>query len=453
VWGAEEVSVRVLHGDCLDILPTLPADSFHSVCCDPPYHLTSIVKRFGAANAAPCKVGATGAFARASRGFMGKQWDGGDIAFRPETWAAVYRVMKPGAHLAAFGGSRTYHRMACAIEDAGFEIRDTLCWLYGSGFPKSHDVSKGIDKILGAEREKSRTIAMQKKGAIGEISKNLRCAACGKARASSNPCVCPRLEDEPVTQVAAAWQGWGTALKPAFEPIILARKPLVGTVAANTLTHGVGGINIDACRIDLAADDKLHAGITGRDGTALDTADNDGAWGFKAVDRAPGLGRWPANVLHDGSDEVMAAFPDALGAVSNGRKGIAGLYEDGIGSAQQTASYADSGSAARFFYCAKADSDDRAGTTHPTTKPTSLMIWLAKLITPPGGMVLDPFAGSGSTGVACVRQGFDVTLIEREAEYIEMIKSRLRQEGVRGQEADLTISQPKHDPQFALGLF
>jgi hypothetical protein len=301
--------------------------------------------------------------------------------------------------------------MACAIEDAGFEIRDTLCWLYGSGFPKSHDVSKGIDKMLGAERQVTRAGSKQTAGYGDDWDTN----------SSSER----ERRDAPATPDAAEWKGWGTALKPAFEPIILARKPLAGTVAANTLTHGVGGINIDACRIDLAADDKLQAGITGRDGTALDTANNDGAWGFKAVDRAPGLGRWPANVLHDGSDEVMAAFPYTLGAVSNGRKGIAGLYEDGIGSAQQTASYADSGSAARFFYCAKADSDDRAWSKHPTVKPLDLIRWLSRLITPPGGHVLDLFAGSGTTGEAARLEGFDVTLIERELEYIADINRRL----------------------------
>lgn len=351
------------HGDCLEILPTLPADSVDSVVTDPPYHLTSIVKRFGGDNAAPAQFGTDGAFKRASRGFMGKQWDGGDVAFRPETWAEVLRVMKPGAHLLAFGGTRTYHRMACAIEDAGFEIRDTICWLYATGFPKSHNLH-------------------------------------------------------------GDWEGFGTALKPAFEPIILARKPLVGTVAANVLKHGTGGINIDACRVATQAGDYADGG---RNNTV---AFRSSPTGHQDRTEQHPLGRWPANVIHDGSDEVTAAFPQSEDGVAGKRSGIAHVTLHGLGPRNTPfGGYGSKGSAARFFYSAKADKTDRLGSKHPTVKPIDLMAYLCRLVTPPGGTVLDPFAGSGSTGMACIREGFDCILIEREAEYVADIRRRLAHVG------------------------
>ena len=209
-------------GDCLAVLPTLAENSVDSCVTDPPYHLTSIVNRFGADNAAACKVGKTGAYARASAGFMGKKWDGGDIAFRVETWREVFRVLKPGAHLVAFSGTRTYHRMACAIEDAGFEIRDQIQWLYGSGFPKSHDVSKGIDRAAGADRDPDNYSGPN--GLNSVYGTNM---GGGVTLERGSPAT---------AAAAAAWEGWGTALKPASEPIVLARKPLSeSTVAANVL--------------------------------------------------------------------------------------------------------------------------------------------------------------------------------------------------------------------------
>ncbi|ODU22761.1 MAG: hypothetical protein ABS87_00925 [Sphingomonas sp. SCN 67-18] len=329
--------MRVEHGDCLEVLPRLLAEGVlvDSVVTDPPYHLTSIVKRFSADNAAPVKVGKTGAYARSARGFMGKKWDGGDIAFRPETWRAVFDVMKPGAHLVAFGGTRTYHRMVCAIEDAGFEVRDQLAWLYGCGFPKSHNQH-------------------------------------------------------------GDWEGWGSALKPAIEPIVLARKPLCGTIAANLQAHGVGALNIEACRIETEGD----------------------------------LARWPANVIHDGSDEVLAGFPDTQSGLflpHHRARGVGriGTFEIRDRSGEEHPTYGDSGSAARFFYSAKATADERFGSKHPTVKPLDLMRWLCRLITPPGGLVLDPFAGSGTTGIAAMAEGFNAILIEREAEYIADINRRI----------------------------
>ena len=278
------MTLRILIGDCCARMAELDADSIDSCVTDPPYHLTSIVKRFGAHNAAPAKVGKTGAYARASRGFMGQTWDGGDVAFDPETWAAVYRVLIPGAHLVAFSGTRTYHRMACAIEDAGFEIRDQLAWVYGSGFPKSHNQPGG----------------------------------------------------------------WGTALKPAWEPICLARKPLVGTVAKNIAAHGTGAINIDGCRVEGEGNKTFARDAGDRSREQYRTGTTVGA----AV--PTDLGRWPANIIHDGSDEVLAGFPQAEGSWSD-NKGHGLGYGSGSRSLRGAAGYTDSGSAARFFYCAKSD--------------------------------------------------------------------------------------------------
>jgi site-specific DNA-methyltransferase (adenine-specific) len=358
------MSVKILIGDMRERLGELAEASVDSCVCDPPYHLTSIVKRFGAASAAPAKVGKTGAYARASRGFMGQTWDGGDVAFDPETWAEVLRVLKPGAHLVAFSGTRTYHRMACAIEDAGFEIRDQLAWTYGSGFPKSHNQPGG----------------------------------------------------------------WGTALKPAWEPICLARKPLVGTVAANIAAHGTGALNIDGCRIDgqdghnrarpPRAPNKILGGGKGTNLTA--SAHNE-------------LGRWPANIIHDGSEEVLAGFPTvksgSLTPEQQERGGWAGTINC-YGTAERggSGSYeANEGSAARFFYCAKATTEERGeGNNHPTVKPVDLMRWLCRLVTPKGGTVLDPFAGSGSTLIAADAEQFNAIGCELSPEYAAIAEQRIR---------------------------
>lgn len=351
-------------GNCLDILPTLPADHFDSIVCDPPYEL----------------------------GFMGKAWDRSGVAFQPATWAAALRVAKPGAHLVAFGGTRTFHRMMVAIEDAGWEIRDTLMWVYGSGFPKSHNGEWG-----------------------------------------------------------------GTALKPAWEPIVLARKPLKGTVAKNFAEHGTGGLNVDGCRVGLD-------GGTSRSGQAEypknpdGTEDRSGSWartGHGIVEL--NAGRWPANLAHDGSEEVLAAFPDAPGQQgdltgdepSRPFKNAYGVM-DGRRMAQARI---DTGSAARFFYCAKASREDRneglndpgpqfkmgarpcdyqavnaagKGNHHPTVKPTDLMRWLCRLVTPPGGHVLDPFTGSGSTGRGATLEGFQFTGVELSEDYARIAEARIR---------------------------
>jgi site-specific DNA-methyltransferase (adenine-specific) len=377
------------HADCRDVLRGLPDNSIDSVVTDPPYALVSIVKRFGKPGSAPAK--GNEAYQRASAGFMGKQWDTGEVAFSEEFWAEVLRVLKPGGHVVAFSGTRTYHRMAVAIEDAGFEIRDQLGWVYGSGFPKSHNQH-------------------------------------------------------------GDWEGWGTALKPAWEPIALARKPLCGTVAANLALWGVGALNVDGCRVGSGADHVANCARNNVSGIWREHGSVDGV----RTEASP-LGRWPANIVHDGSDEVLACFPTSkspwIGNPNTGAKGgkMFGGSEQSIDSKPE---YRDEGSAARFFYCAKASRADRdAGldhlpkgnnmrvngpreseeakhstlraNTHPTVKPTSLMQWLCRLVTPPGGVVLDPFTGSGSTGKAAVLEGFKFIGCEREDEYMPIAQARI----------------------------
>ncbi len=270
--------IRVQCGDSRVLLRELPDSSVDSVVSDPPYEL----------------------------GFMGKGWDKTGIAYDVELWREVFRVLKPGGHLVAFGGTRTYHRMVCAIEDAGFEIRDQLAWVYGSGFPKSHDVGKAIDKDAGAERE---VVGFD----VNAFAKRNRRRAEG-----GMPALCGGFSDAdngatitaPATPEAEQWEGWGTALKPAWEPICLARKPLVGTVAHNVLTHGTGALNIDGCRIEGGARAALDA-------TAKTTPSQFGAMGGSKAIGMTNLGRWPANIIHDGSDEVLAGFPETKSGARN----------------------------------------------------------------------------------------------------------------------------------------
>ena len=364
------------NSDCLAVLKTIPDNSIHSVVTDPPYGLS----------------------------FMGKKWDY-DVP-SVEVWAECLRVLKPGGHLLAFAGTRTQHRMAVRIEDAGFEIRDMIAWVYGSGFPKSLDVSKAIDKAAGAERTEGQrewTGGQRRAGVMGD---NLGTQTLIKY-------------DTPATDAARQWQGWGTALKPALEPITVARKPLIGTVAANVLEHGTGAINVDGCRVGMSADDASY--IAERIGgfNATKSIGGNGAYsGGETMDRAAtydsSKGRWPANLIHDGGEFL--------------------------------------GEQARFFYCAKASKRDRdegldAFTTttkagsgalrdgnretqpraniHPTVKPTDLMRYICRLVTPPGGTVLDPFMGSGSTGKAAMLEGFRFIGIEREGEYLEIARARI----------------------------
>ena len=364
-------------------------------------------------------MGQTGAYARASRGFMGKEWDGGDIAFRPETWRAVFDLMKPGAHLLSFAGTRTMDVMGLALRLAGLEVRDCLSWNYGSGFPKSLDISKAIDKEAGAIRE----VVGRATGRAATPKHDIRG---GRYADGTSRTIDLSAITAPATDAARQWEGWGTALKPAWEPILMARKPLIGTVAANVQAHGTGGINVDACRIGTS--DSLNGGAYSGERRAHSSAsvslDRGGIGEY-----AQPSGRWPSNVV---LDEEAAAELDAQTGESTSRIGKprAGASGDGWGMTKTGAEYADSGGASRFFYTAKASSaerelEDGSRSTHPTVKPTDLMRWLVRLVTPPGGVVLDPFMGSGSTGVACAEEGFRFIGIEREPEYHAIAVKRL----------------------------
>jgi DNA modification methylase len=428
------VSVRILIGDMRERLRDLPDNSVDSCVCDPPYHLTSIVKRFGSKSAAPAKVGKTGAYARASRGFMGQQWDGGDVAFDPETWAEVLRVLKPGGHLLAFSGTRTYHRMAVAIEDAGFEVRDMIAWHYGSGFPKSHDVAKAItaQELHGGSNPQAIRKARQGEDYAPTGQSDYR-----KGRAFSAEIEHDRRATE-LTDAAKQWEGYGTALKPATEPICLARKPLSEkSVAANVLKWGTGALNIDGCRIDGVKPKLTTIDSDKRNNPILQTksATNTGEMTTE--------GRWPANLVHDGSAEVVAGFPDAPGQLytvkgTEPSSPFANIYGDMPNRAGSAEPRGDSGSAARFFYCAKATTEERGeSNNHPTVKPVELMRWLTRLVTPKGGLVLDPFMGSGSTALACDAEQFNFIGCELSADYAAIAERRIRD--AAGMFADISV--------------
>jgi DNA modification methylase len=431
------VSVRILIGGCVERMRELPDNSVDSVVCDPPYHLTSIVKRFGSANAAPAQVGKTGAYARASKGFMGQTWDGGDVAFQPETWAEVLRVLKPGGHLVAFSGTRTYHRMAVAIEDAGFEVRDMIAWHYGSGFPKSHDISKAIDRAAGAERE---VVGRRTDGRYAyEFNGTANRPTGGRSGSEEAERIGGFVSDKgaitaPATDAAREWEGWGTALKPATEPICLARKPLSEkSIAANVLKWGTGALNIDGCRIATNGEDR-SARYNGKPSLG---GQGDVAYAGRMEQPwdAP-EGRWPANLCHDGSDEVVAGFPaETVGGGWN-KTGTSDGYGGGIAAGK---GFIDSGSAARFFYCAKASAEDRKEyNNHPTVKPEPLMRWLVRLVTPKGGTVLDPFMGSGSTLIAADAEQFNAIGCELSPEYAAIAERRIRD--AAGMFADVKIA-------------
>jgi DNA modification methylase len=657
------VTIKVIHGDCLVEIPKLAAagERFHACVCDPPYHLTSIVKRFSGASVERENYAMNKSHsAYMSRGFMGKAWDGGDVSFRPETWRAVYDVLLPGAHLVAMGGTRTYHRLVCAIEDAGFEVRDTAAFLYGSGFPKSRNISKDLAALpacscrvakIGADlgnivnaplppgdvgasvgteptpMPTTRTSANEaarlapQSGAIalagqpvvqsgiedrigqldpvvlgpfdvartaegeqvvepiggGQVDpESLRdevvwhksnlgatvgaplvsrddsggpfapmapfvtpsaAAPCRIAAANETPGIVighasaravdaglaadlkigdelngasetdeARHSSDYATKRLTAIQclrcggvipenipsGYGTALKPAMELICVARKPLSeSSVAGNVLKHGCGALNINASRVEASDQAALDANwdrgmttdirggnyvggkpqgvpvkprTTGREGEASAERryTEEGATNFAAKPgtRRPlrvakrneqsdldlvaygtglagseaagttSLGRWPANIAHDGSEEVLAAFPNAPGhqrfvGAEHGDRPSVNCYGD-YGVRPDAPPRGDSGSAARFFYSAKADRADRADSKHPTVKPVDLIRWLVTLVCPPGGHVLDCFAGSGTTGEACMLAGFDCTLIERDAQHVKDVEHRIK---------------------------
>jgi site-specific DNA-methyltransferase (adenine-specific) len=407
----ESEGVRVYHGDCRDIMEGQLADnSVDSIVTDPPYEL----------------------------GFMGKKWDDTGIAYNCEVWENAYRVLKPGGHLLAFGGTRTWHRLAVAIEDAGFEVRDSMAWMYGSGFPKSLDVSKGIDKAAGAQR----VVVGQRKVSESDLGQSSGWNALDTTSGIYN-------YTAPATPAAQQWQGWGTALKPAHEPIVVARKPLIGTVAENVLTHGTGALNIDGCRIRYASDaDKDSAqaladlrakgrrlGVLGERGQGQSLAvaqSGDTRDGTEQLQQNT-LGRWPANVI---LDESQAAKLDKQTGVLHSQDPLTRSAKRGsshFGSISDdtthSRAYNDSGGASRFFYVAKAGKRERPnvdGVAHPTVKPIALMRYLVRLVTPPGGTVLEPFAGSGTTVEACILEGFDCIAIEMTDDYLPLIAERVR---------------------------
>ena len=378
--------MKLINDDCVKAMKAMLENSVDSIVTDPPYEF----------------------------GFMGKSWDSSGIAFNIEVWQEALRVLKPGGHLIAFSGSRTYHRMAVAIEDAGFEIRDQIMWVYGSGFPKSHNVSKGIDKAADFKGE---VIATEKVD-IGMQG--------GSMHAGRGTNVVERDVRE-LSDAAKQWDGWGTALKPAHEPMVLARKPLIGTVANNVLTYGTGGLNIDATRV--GTDDTRSPSSKSSFGLI-----NDDSWQAQEVMAGSASGRFPANFIHDGSDEVndllgepARFFYCAKASKRDRNEGLEGFEEIQLtGGGGLTAELREDGSLATASAGGKYGSiKAKKANHHPTVKPTTLMQYLVRLVTPPNGIVLDPFMGSGSTGKACAYEGFDFIGIDQSAEYVEIARARI----------------------------
>lgn len=396
-------AVTLYHGDNREILKSLPSASLDACVTDPPYEL----------------------------GFMGRQWDSNGIAYDKWLWAEVWRVLKPGGHLLAFGGTRTWHRLAVAIEDAGFEVRDSIAWMYGSGFPKSLDVSKAMDKAAGAEREvvgrKHVTNASQGPGS-GGLGRGAIVGGTVKAG----------LIDvtAPATDLARKWQGWGTALKPAFEPIVVARKPLQGTVAENVQRWGTGAINVDGCRIP--SDDGFEKAWDKPVSTNIGAGEYVNTSTRQVIDLSgnkPTGGRWPANVILDESQAAELDRQSGVAAPKSERVGRKGGCNDngtmtGYGDGDDVGRWPGDagGGASRFFYTAKASTDERPrvdGVAHPTVKPLDLMQYLVRLVTPLGGTVLEPFAGSGTTLEACIVEGLKCVGIEITDEYLPLIMQRI----------------------------
>lgn len=424
---------RIDRGDCLRMMRMYPDDCFDSIVTDPPYGLSFMGAdwdSFGGRNGRQSvseRQDEARRYADENRGAPrygnshGKKVTRNEMVAFQEAMTPIFeealRVAKPGAHLLCFGGTRTFHRMACAIEDAGWEVRDTIMYVYGSGFPKSMDVGKAIDKALGAERQKY----VNPTPHAPAIATN----SCGDYKGDVV------TQPVPVTDQAKEWDGWGTCLKPAWEPIIVARKPLDGTVAHNVMTYGTGAINIDGCRVPT----EEFIMTNGVSKEVQDRQSIYGSYGEKKTGQTAGqkLGRFPANLVHDGSEEVTSLFPVSKSSdrtVPRKRRPQTTCYGtyDGGGDYYDIGR-GDSGSAARFFYCAKASKRDRGeGNHHPTVKPTALMQWLVRLVTPKGGVVLDPFAGSGSTGVAAMREGMDFVGMEMDDSYADIMEHRIGDE-------------------------
>ena len=412
-------------------LESIADESIDSCVTDPPYGLTNIVRDVKKCrDCARALGGADGKLDRCPRcggelyyqrsqakggGFMGKDWDGSGVSFSPDTWAEVSRVLKPGAYLLAFGGTRTFHRMTVAIEDAGFEIRDCLCWLYAVGFPKSRDISKAIDEEAGAERTE----------VVGTRHRNVKPFDDNNGWNANNTTGSHEYT-APATPEAKQWDGWGTALKPAWEPIILARKPLAAkTVASNVLQYGTGAINVDGCRLG-------NAGYTSGGKNRSVAFGMNGLTDEKQPRNDGSAGRWPANLLLD--EEAGAMLDEQSGERKSGRRDSDKRTKMLRGNIAPDASngthYDDSGGASRFFYSAKVSQAERnAGLTennpHPTVKPISLMRWLVRLVTQPGGIVLDPFMGSGTTGIAAALEQMQFEGRDLNPEYVEIARQRI----------------------------
>lgn len=461
---AENKSYKLYNGNMLDMLDVVEPESVGSIVTDPPYGLTSIVKRCGKSNSAPIGGCEDGRFARLSKGFMGKEWDGSGIEYDINTWRKCYDVLKPGGYLLAFGGSRTFHRIACAIEDAGFEIRDTIMWLYGSGFPKSMNIGLALDKRNGVDNR------------TGNINKGA-----GSNNTESRRDYSPVYEERKATN---KWGGYGTALKPAFEPIIVARKPFKGSLIDNIERYGVGGLNIDECRVKHNEDLKFterkpkSGEVFNTENSGYDNTNNH-------IASAAPEGRFPANVILTWEqitfDEVCGNMPNTksrggktsmpdlrdIGQKSKESIGIDKLsFGQVSGAKRKESDYTapcDEGSACRYFYCAKASTKDRdeglnveltqitdgslranqetgricaenpaiKKNIHPTVKPTELMQYLVRLVTPKGETILDPFNGSGSTGKAVMYENrernanYKYIGIELTEEYLPIAKSRI----------------------------
>ncbi|ORV13598.1 DNA methylase [Mycolicibacterium canariasense] len=443
----------VHHGDCLDVLKTLPANSVDAVVTDPPYGISFMGRewdqpgQFGSRRGDGKPRGGHPNSRQAHDAMAAGSYDLSPSALRNfqlwcERWSfECRRVLQPGGYLVSFGGSRTWHRLAAGIEDAGFEMRDSIAWLYGSGFPKSLDVSKALDKAAGAEREVIGTKHGQPGYSLTDGNGDHRTYGKGLGNTGSGEAEC--AVTAPATSEAREWSGWGTALKPAFEPIVVARKPFAGTVAQNVVEYGTGALNIDGCRVpgDNSATINRRKGSTAflSDRSARE-AESSGRMESRTSperyrEERPGelIGRWPTNVVLD--ENQATELDQQSGTLSSGSRrpgqyGLMGYH--GAGSAPMPAVDGDSGGASRFFpvfrYEAKAPGSERPsvdGAAHPTVKPLDLMRWLVRLVTPPNGLVLDPFAGSGTTAEACIHEHMRCITIEREAEYLPLITARL----------------------------
>ena len=459
---SENEYYKLYQGNMLDMLQVIKPESIDSIVTDPPYGLTSITKRFGKEDSAECQYGKDGSFQRLSKGFMGKEWDGSGIEYNIEAWKNCYKVLKPGGYLLAFGGSRTFHRIAVAIEDAGFEIRDTIMWIYGSGFPKSMALDKSLEAKLTTgsgnkkdfykcngtlEESKGKGYTSMKQTNVEQEFRNTNYQSKGQ------------LKLDATTELAKKFKGFGTALKPSFEPIIVARKPFKGSLVDNVIQYGVGGINIDECRVgNEERINKEHGYSNIMIGGCFEK-------GTEESKEYVVNGRFPANTIltYDDNDfdEVCGGFPDTKCGMAIRHNSGGNTFGGEIKKPpMEDLGYNDSGSACRYFYCAKASKKDRdegmdefeevAGgsyefrqdgsldgkipsrkNTHPTVKPTELMQYLIRLVTPKGGIILDPFNGSGSTGKAAMyenkerNKNYKYIGIELTDEYLPISKARI----------------------------